>query len=160
MRKISNDDKLYFDMCNKARVVNKQNKDEQMFKLRSDLKKAYKEVEEIKKTDQLIFEATGGKSLFFRPPFGITNPNIHRAVQKTEHNIIGWSIRSLDTATEKEDKILKRIERKLHPGGIILMHDTTQKSVNVLENLLKSLSEKKYKVIPVDELLSLKAYRE
>ena len=112
--------------------------------------KANQVIEEIKKTDQLIFEATGGKSLFFRPPFGITNPNIHRAIQKTEHNIIGWSIRSLDTATENEQKILKRIERKLHPGGIILLHDTTQKSINVLEKLLKSLSEKKYTVIPVD----------
>lgn len=116
-------------------------------------------IEEIQKTDQLIFEGTGEKSLLFRPPFGVTNPNIHRAIQKTEHHVIGWSIRSLDTATEDEAKILKRIERKLHPGGIILMHDTTQKSINVLDNLLKSLSEKKYAIVPADELLEIEAYR-
>lgn len=116
-------------------------------------------VEELQKTDQLIFEATGKKSLFFRPPFGVTNPRIHRAIQKTQHYVIGWSIRSLDTATEDEVKILNRVQRKLHPGGIILLHDTTQKSINVLENLLNSLEEKKYEIIPVDELLSLNAYR-
>lgn len=116
-------------------------------------------IEEVQKTDELIFEGTGKKPAFFRPPFGVTNPKISRAIQKTEHHIIGWSIRSLDTATENETKILNRVMRKLHPGGVILLHDTTQKSINVLENLLNSLSEKNYTVIPVDELLKLDADR-
>lgn len=116
-------------------------------------------IEEIQKTDQLIFDATGKKALFFRPPFGVTNPSIHRAIQQTEHHVIGWSIRSLDTASEDENKILQRIQRKLHPGGVILLHDTSQKSINVLEELLKALSNQKYAVVPVDELLNLKAFR-
>ncbi len=116
-------------------------------------------IKEIRKTDQLIFEGTGKKALFFRPPVGVTNPRIHRAIQKTEHDVIGWSIRSLDTATKNEAKILKRIHRKLHPGGVVLLHDTSHKSIQVLKNLLNSLSEKQYEVVLVDELLKLNAYR-
>ncbi len=115
-------------------------------------------VDEIQKNDQVIVEMVGKKVAFFRPPFGVTNPSIHRAIQRTGHQVIGWSIRSLDTAKEDELKIVKRVERKMHPGGVILLHDTSQKSIHALEKILKVILEKKYTVIPLDKLLDLQAY--
>ncbi len=119
-----------------------------------------KVIAEIVQTNEIIQRLSGKKVLFFRPPFGVTNPKISRAITTTKHKVIGWNIRSLDTVIEKEDRILKRIKKRVTPGGIILLHDTTQKTVNVLERLLLFLQTEKYSIIPIDKLLNLKAYED
>ena len=42
----------------------------------------------------------------FRPPFGVTNPTIAKAVRQLGYTSIGWSIRTLDTQQSAPDKIL------------------------------------------------------
>lgn len=117
-----------------------------------------KVTEEIQRTNDIIHAVSGKKVVYFRPPFGVTNPNIARAVAHTGHHVIGWDNRSLDTVTDDESKILKRVKNKVTPGGIILLHDTSQKTVNVLEQLLLFLQSEKYDVVPIDKLLNLPAY--
>lgn len=117
-----------------------------------------KVVEELTQTNEIIKRISGKKSLYFRPPFGVTNPNIARAVAKTNHYVIGWNNRSLDTAIEDEAKILKRIKNRMKPGGIILLHDTSLKTVHVLEQLLLFLQSKKYECVTIDALLNIPAY--
>lgn len=117
-----------------------------------------KVADEIKNTNEIIERVSGKKVLFFRPPFGVTNPRIAKAIAKTGHYVIGWNNRSLDTVIKEELKILKRVKSKIKPGGIILLHDTSLKTVNVLEQILLFLESEKYKVITVDKLLKLPAY--
>ncbi|KGO83727.1 peptidoglycan/xylan/chitin deacetylase (PgdA/CDA1 family) [Flavobacterium cauense R2A-7] len=117
-----------------------------------------KVTEEIRRTDALIEDLTGKNVLFFRPPFGVTNPRIARAAKATAKQVIGWNNRSLDTVIGDENKILERVKGKVAPGGIILLHDTSQKTVNVLEQLLLFLQSEKYDVIAIDKLLNLPAY--
>jgi peptidoglycan/xylan/chitin deacetylase (PgdA/CDA1 family) len=114
-------------------------------------------IEELNHTDQLIKKYTGNFPKYFRPPFGVTNPNTMRAIRKTKHIVVGWSIRSLDTVLENEDKIFLRIKRQVKPGSIILLHDTSEKSILVLERLLIYLNENNYRSITVDELIKLKS---
>lgn len=117
-----------------------------------------KVADEIGKTTKLVHQLTGLKMKFFRPPFGVTNPMIAKAVSVTKYDVIGWNIRSLDTVYESEDTIFERVKSKVKPGGIILLHDTSQKSVNVLERLLLFLKSENYSIVSVDELLNLSAY--
>lgn len=117
-------------------------------------------VEEIRKTNEIIERVSGKKALFFRPPFGVTNPKISRAISITKHKVIGWNIRSLDTVIQDEKKILKRIKNRLTTGGIILLHDTSIKTVNVLEQLLLLLQLENYSIISIDTLLNIKAYED
>lgn len=117
-----------------------------------------KVADEIERTTKLVHQLTGLKMKFFRPPFGVTNPMIAKAVSATKHDVIGWNIRSLDTVYESEDTIFERVKSKVKPGGIILLHDTSQKSVNVLERLLLFLKSENYSIVSVDELLNLSAY--
>jgi peptidoglycan-N-acetylglucosamine deacetylase len=119
-----------------------------------------KMIEEITKTNAIITPILGKKTKLFRPPFGVTNPKIARAVKNTEMNVIGWNIRSLDTVIKDEEDVFQRVKRKLVPGGIILLHDTSEKSVIVLERLLLFLQSENYNVITVDKLLNLKAYED
>lgn len=115
---------------------------------------------ELKKTDDAIKRFSGKKPTFFRPPYGVTNPSIAKALKATKHHVIGWNVRSMDGVSKDENAIYKRIIRQIKPGAIILMHDTSQVTVNVLERILLTLREKNFKIVPVDQLLGLNAYEE
>ena len=116
--------------------------------------------EEISRNDELLFEFTRKKIKFFRPPFGVTNPNVAKAIAATKHTVIGWNVRSLDTVIQNEDAILKRIKNKAKPGSVVLLHDTSLKTVRVLEQLLLFLQSEKYDMVAIDKLLNLPAYED
>jgi peptidoglycan/xylan/chitin deacetylase (PgdA/CDA1 family) len=115
-------------------------------------------ITEIEQTDALIESVLGKKPRLFRPPYGVTNPSIRRALAFTQHKTIGWNIRSLDGGTKNEKFIFDRIIKRIKPGGIVLLHDTSIQTVNVLEQLLLFLQKNNYAVVPLEELLNIKAY--
>ncbi|MBP9848708.1 MAG: polysaccharide deacetylase family protein [Flavobacterium sp.] len=117
-----------------------------------------KNISEIEQTNTLVSQLVNKKIRLFRPPFGVTNPNISRAVAKTNQIVIGWNIRSLDTVIESENAILNRIKNRVKPGGIILLHDTSAKTVSVLEQLLLFLQSESYETVTIEELLEIPAY--
>ena len=115
-------------------------------------------IAEIEQTDALIETVTGKKTTVFRPPYGVTNPSIRNALAVTKHKTIGWNIRSLDGVVKNEKFLLDRIIKRIKPGGIVLLHDTSIQTVNVLEQLLSFLQQNNYAVVPLEELLNIKAY--
>ena len=115
-------------------------------------------VSEIEQTNDLITQLVNVKTRFYRPPFGVTNPNIAKAISKTNQIAIGWNIRSLDTVIKSENLIFERIKKRVKPGSIILLHDTSSKTVSVLEQLLLFLQDEGYKTKTITELLDIQAY--
>jgi len=115
-------------------------------------------VHELRETDNLILEITGKKALFFRPPYGVTNPSIRRALAVTKHLVIGWNIRSMDGVSKNSNAIFNRIVKRLSPGSVVLLHDTRTETANLLEQLLLTVAEKNYEVVSIEQLLDLKAY--
>jgi peptidoglycan/xylan/chitin deacetylase (PgdA/CDA1 family) len=114
-------------------------------------------VAEIQKTNDLIESISGKKAQLFRPPYGVTNPSIRRALEVTKHKVIGWNIRSLDGILKNEKIIFARIKNRIAPGGIVLLHDTAH-TVTILERLMLHLEENEYKVVSIEALLNIKAY--
>jgi peptidoglycan-N-acetylglucosamine deacetylase len=114
---------------------------------------------DLKKNERLIENACGKKVRLFRPPFGVTNPNIARAVKVLDYKVAGWSIRSFDTVKRKEAKTIKRVVRRIKPGGIILFHDTHERILPLLIAVLDAAREKEYEIIRPDLLLGINAYR-
>lgn len=112
-----------------------------------------KVTDEILKTDEIMLKTAEIKTELFRPPFGITNPHIAKAIEKSAKKSIGWNIRSLDTIFEDSKKIEQRIIKKMKPGSIILMHDTSEKSLEVLKNLLVFLDAENYKTKTISQFL-------
>lgn len=115
-------------------------------------------VSELKKTNTMINEITGKEMKLFRPPFGVTNPNIKKALKQTGHYSIGWSKRSMDTTNLSKAQTLKRITTNLRKGDIILLHDNNSKTVAVLEQLLLFLKSQELQSVPVERLLEIEAY--
>jgi peptidoglycan/xylan/chitin deacetylase (PgdA/CDA1 family) len=75
-----------------------------------------------------------------------------------DYFIIGWNIRSFDTTKDSVQIITQRIEKKIKPGAIILLHDTNDKIVQVLEKILIFAKANNYKIISLEQLLKIKAY--
>ncbi len=113
-----------------------------------------KMIEEIEKCDEVISKIGNIKTNFYRPPFGVTNPNIAKAIKKTQKKSIGWNVRSLDTVIDDEKKIYNRITKNLNKGSIILLHDTSEKTYQVLVELLLFLEREKYSTFTMDSMIN------
>ena len=114
---------------------------------------------ELQETEQIIQQTINRKVRFFRPPYGVTNPSLAKAVKRCNYTTIGWNIRSLDTPKRKKTKrIVSRVIRKMKPGSIILLHDKHPNIGTVLEKLIEHVHETGYEIVRLDELIKEKAY--
>lgn len=109
---------------------------------------------EILKTREIIEEISQQTNLYFRPPFGVTNPLIKKALKGLNFKVIGWSIRSFDLSDRNAETIAGRVIRKLRGGDIILLHDTSGKVLPVLTILLDFFRKNGWKVVSLDELIN------
>lgn len=122
------------------------------------LKRSRAIVEEIEYTRTMVERLTNLRMRLFRPPFGVTNPNVARAVRQTGVVSVGWSIRSLDSVPGDRQRVLDRIVRHLHPGGVVLLHDRLDGADWLLVYLIKELQKRNYTTVTVDELFEIEAY--
>jgi peptidoglycan-N-acetylglucosamine deacetylase len=123
-----------------------------------DLFPAHRMHAEIIKTNHMIVQITGKMPPFFRPPFGVVNPMVKKALKNMPLKVICWNIRSLDTLIRDPRKIKKKILRKLKPGSIILLHDHTPFTENHLDDMLAAIKDAGYGIVPLDKLLKQPAY--
>jgi len=114
-------------------------------------------VREIRQTDQLIKKHTGKKPWLFRPPYGVTNPFLRKALKKTEHKSISWSLRSFDTKKNSE-KMLDSLKTKLKNGDVVLFHDTCAITVEKLEEFISYIKQEGKEIVGIDKLLKISAY--
>ncbi|OBQ54697.1 polysaccharide deacetylase family protein [Tamlana sp. s12] len=115
-------------------------------------------IKELESTNRIIEKISGLKVKLYRPAFGVTNPNIKKAISQMGLHSVGWSKRSLDTTGRDEKAVLKRIINDLKPGDVILLHDTSEKTIRVLEQLLLFLQQQKLSAVTIDTLFDIKAY--
>lgn len=99
-------------------------------------------------------ESIVGKIQWFRPPFGVMNPPISKALKRLNLKSIGWSIRSFDTRLEPHEVVLKRIQKKLHPGAIVLLHDVLPSSDILLEKIIHMIHQNGYTIVSPDCLIN------
>jgi peptidoglycan-N-acetylglucosamine deacetylase len=123
-----------------------------------DLFSSSKMLEDLNEMSRTCQTITGLTPLFFRPPYGVTNPNLKKAIHRGGFTSIGWSIRSYDTVIRDENRLLKRILKSLRPGAILLLHDTQEATEKVLPRLLEGIREKGYRVEGLDKLINLNPY--
>ncbi|KXX71689.1 polysaccharide deacetylase family protein [Flammeovirga sp. SJP92] len=118
-----------------------------------DLYPTKKVKEELQHTNALIEEATKRENKLFRPPYGVTNPHIAKAVKTLGLHSVGWSIRSLDTIAKTKKELIGKVE-KVSGGDVILLHDTMQITVDHLEEIIKIIQRKNLQAVTVSELFN------
>lgn len=123
-----------------------------------DLFSAKKMLADMRMMDLAVHEATGLTPRLFRPPYGVTNPNVAKAIVKGNYIPVGWSIRSMDTVIKDETKLLNKLITAIKPGAILLFHDTSKTTVAILPDLIKHIHDKGYEIVRLDKMLNVKAY--
>ncbi len=112
--------------------------------------------EEIHWCDVVLEKITGHRPTMFRPPFGVTNPPLAKALRRDFRTIVGWDVRSLDTMAKwPREKVFERVRRRLRPGSVVLLHDDRAEGDALLEMILDHLERSDYKVERFDELFGL-----
>jgi peptidoglycan/xylan/chitin deacetylase (PgdA/CDA1 family) len=117
-----------------------------------------KVISELILTNSIALEITGLKLHLYRPAFGVTNPRIKKALKATKLQAIGWNKRSLDTTNLSKESILNRASKNLKKGDVILLHDSSEKTLWVLEQLLLILQKKNLQAVTIDSLFNIKPY--
>ena len=115
-------------------------------------------LDELQKTNTIVKNSIGFDMQLYRPAFAVTNPRIKKAIKATKLQPIGWSIRSLDTTPRTVEMIFNRTTKNLSKGDVILLHDTSAKSIMVLERLLLFLKQQHIESVTIDSLFNIKAY--
>ncbi|AMO85816.1 Bifunctional xylanase/deacetylase precursor [Solibacillus isronensis B3W22] len=113
--------------------------------------------EEIEKTDELIRSIGYAGEIDFRPPYGKKFVGLPYYLNKTNRETIMWSLDPETYYTSVDDKVDYVLEN-IKPGSIILLHpmyDQTGGTLEVVETILKELSNEGYRFLTVDELQSL-----
>lgn len=113
---------------------------------------------DLQQMNAVARQVLGLELKWFRPPYGVTNPNLAKAVKAGGFTGIGWNIRSLDTVTKDPEKLKQRVLKQLKPGAIILFHDTCASTVTMLPSFIQDVKARGYEIVPLDKLVNLQPY--
>ncbi|MEP7278538.1 MAG: polysaccharide deacetylase family protein [Bacteroidota bacterium] len=123
-----------------------------------DLFSTKKMLADLQLMNTRVKETIGVSPRLFRPPYGVTTPNMRNVVQEGGYTAIGWNIRSLDTVIKEEKKLLQKIAALLQPGAVILLHDTSKTTLSVLPQLIAAVRGRGYEFVRLDKLLNVAPY--
>jgi peptidoglycan/xylan/chitin deacetylase (PgdA/CDA1 family) len=113
---------------------------------------------ELRDTDQAIAAAIGKRPRLFRPPYGVTTPNLARAIRRAGHRCIGWSVRSLDTVIKSEPRLLDNMVGALQPGAVFLFHDSSATTAAILDEFIAQAQGRGFTIVPLPQLLDVLPY--
>jgi len=123
-----------------------------------DMFSAGKMLADMHMMDKEVNNIIGKTPRLFRPPYGVTNPNLRKAIVRGNYTPVGWSMRSMDTVIKDEKRLLNKVTGKIKPGAIFLFHDTSDATVAVLPAVINQIQAKGYTIVRLDKMLNLQAY--
>ena len=123
-----------------------------------DMFSSKKMLEDLQQMDLEMKKVIGLKPKLFRPPYGVTNPNLKKAIIHGNYIPVGWSVRSMDTVIKDEKKLFDKINKGIKPGAVFLFHDSSETTLKILPAFIKEVKNKGYNIVPLDKLLALPTY--
>lgn len=109
--------------------------------------------EEIQKTSKVIKQITKSTTRYFAPPYGEYNDTVLQAAAETGHQVILWTVDTVDWQKPSASQITSRVLDGAQNGAIILMHPTEQTNQS-LSAMIEGLREKGYKIVPLEKLIA------
>ncbi|MBK7763741.1 MAG: polysaccharide deacetylase family protein [Bacteroidetes bacterium] len=76
------------------------------------------------------------KPKYFRPPYGVSNPALAKAIHKSGMISIGWNLRSMDTTMHSKEQLLQKLKSETKPGCIVLLHDRCEITAEALTDYI------------------------
>jgi peptidoglycan-N-acetylglucosamine deacetylase len=79
--------------------------------------------QEIGRAQDVITEVTGRSPAYFRAPAGLRSPLLDPVLQGLNLELVSWTRRGFDTVATNPNKVLRKLEKNLAAGDILLLHD-------------------------------------
>ncbi|MCS6981326.1 MAG: polysaccharide deacetylase family protein [Flavobacteriales bacterium] len=96
--------------------------------------------QDVLQFNALISEITGKEPTLFRPPYGVTNPPLAKALKCFPRlHVVGWTLRTRDTVIRNPQRIVQVIRKRAKPGNIILLHDRCAATTEALPKVIDYL---------------------
>lgn len=111
-------------------------------------------IEEIDRTEQAIFEATGITTRLYAPPSGEEEEHVLNAAAQAGYEVILWSVDTIDWQKPPADTVAERVSAGLGGGGIILAHPT-ECTLQALPRIIEEARAEGYDFVTVSENLGL-----
>lgn len=108
---------------------------------------------EWKLCNDAIEGITGRRPRFGRPPGGQYNGEVLRATKRSGLTTALWTINTADYTGKTPQQILRRIERNLRCGAVILLHDGPLETVEALPEIIDFIRRKGYRLVSLDEVI-------
>ncbi len=107
-------------------------------------------IADFQKSREVIEAITGVKLEFLRPPYGIWREELESDIGLIP---VMWSVDPLDWNTENVEKIVNKVVTDTEENDIILMHDSSESSIEAAIFIIEQLTEEGFEFVTVDELL-------
>ena len=107
---------------------------------------------EIQACGDAVKRITGKRPYFFRPPGGDYNDNVAKIANKLHYTIVLWTDDPGDYSSPGDKLIENRLFDKADNGGIILIHDGVQQTINILPHIIQRLRNQGYEFVTIDKM--------
>lgn len=118
---------------------------------------------EIDRAEQAFIKVVGSKPSLFRPPRGLYSESVRKIVEEKGYQMVLWSISGMDWSGVPAERIARRVVNRIHPGAIILLHDSGAllkseggsrlNTVKAVELIIDRLLEMGFEFVTVSELI-------
>ncbi|QRR00930.1 polysaccharide deacetylase family protein [Dyadobacter sandarakinus] len=115
---------------------------------------------DLAKCRDVVYQTIGKKPVYFRPPFGVTNPRYAAVMEELGLQSVGWSLRSLDTRASNKYQLISRILSRLKKKDIVLLHDTLKVTAESLEDIILHCQQKGIRIESLPRLIRKEAYEQ
>lgn len=100
----------------------------------------------------VLAAVTGQQVVYFRPPGGNYDGQVARASQLWGFTPVFWTCNICDFYQNPKAHVVAGMLRRLQPGGVILLHNGEDLTIEVLPALLRGLRAEGYRMCSVGEL--------
>lgn len=103
---------------------------------------------ELSELETLFYEATGKRiSPYYRPPQGKYNEENLKQAQQLGYQTFFWSLAYVDWYENDQptkEEAFKKLTGRIHPGAVVLLHNTSSTNAEILDELLTRWKEMGY----------------
>ncbi len=104
-----------------------------------------------------LFEQVTGKkmSMYYRPPRGIYSVSNMEMAKELGYQTFFWSLAYVDWKQEEQpshETAFKKLTGRIHPGAVVLLHNTSKTNGEILDELLTKWEEMGYSFQTLEDL--------
>lgn len=112
--------------------------------------------EELSRVEELYQEITGKEMIrYYRPPRGIYSTENLSMARELGYQTFFWSLAYVDWLQDEQpthEEAFEKLLGRIHPGAIVLLHNTSRTNAEILDELLSHWEELGYSFGSLEQL--------